>query len=167
MSEIASFMLGETPDKLGRYIEQLLAHNHFWLEHDHKYIQVLFPIDEGTKFNSHAPLVTLADRELFAKNDSLRLAHLKALDLMLGFWGMKRQENEIISELPLSPKNHVWLKSNDHNQLRLTRVIRSLTLLGNRDIAARLCKFVVDAAVTSGTVSDKAINYWCNALNEL
>ncbi|HIF5693194.1 opioid growth factor receptor-related protein [Vibrio parahaemolyticus] len=164
MSEIARFISGKTPDKFGRVIEQLLAYNHFWLEHDHKYIQVLFPIDEGTKFNQHAPLVTQEDRETFANSEELRVAHLRALDLMLEFWGLQRNGCEISSELPLSPANHVWLKSHDHNQLRLTRAIRSLYLLGNEQVACSLCDFLVVAARETGTVSDKTIEYWRNAL---
>jgi hypothetical protein len=58
MRKIARLVRGDNPDTFGRYFDQLLAHSNFWLEHDHKYIQVLFPIDEGTKFNQHAPLVT-------------------------------------------------------------------------------------------------------------
>ncbi|END5391519.1 hypothetical protein ABMC44_003612 [Vibrio vulnificus] len=166
MSEIARFISGETPDKFGRNIEQLLAYNHFWLEHDHKYIQVLFPIDEGTKFNQHAPLVTAQDREQFANSLDLRNAHLKALDLMLEFWGMVRNGDEISSLLPLSPANHVWLKHHDHNQLRLTRAIRSLYLLGNEHIARNLCDFLLSAAKQVGSVSEKTQQYWCHALEE-
>ncbi|HAS6102337.1 TPA: hypothetical protein I7117_23105 [Vibrio vulnificus] len=166
MSEIARFISGEAPDKFGRNIEQLLAYNHFWLEHDHKYIQVLFPIDEGTKFNQHAPLVTEQDREQFASSLALRTAHLKALDLMLEFWGMVRNGDEISSLLPLSPTNHVWLKHHDHNQLRLTRAIRSLYLLGNERIARNLCDFLLSATKQVGSVSEKTLRYWCHALEE-
>lgn len=92
MSEIARFISGEVPDKFGRNIEQLLAYNHFWLEHNHKYIQVFFPIDEGTKFNQHAPLVTQEDRAIFANSEDLRTAHLQVLDLMLEFWECSEME---------------------------------------------------------------------------
>lgn len=166
MGDIARFMSGETPDKLGRNIEQILAYDHFWLEHDHKYIQVLFPIDEGTKFNQHAPLVTQQDRNEFAQSPELRLAHLRSLDLMLEFWGMQRDRNEIMSSLPFSPANHIWLKSYDHNQLRLTRVIRSVYLLGNEQIAINLSHFVIEAATQLGSVSEATLDFWRNAVTE-
>lgn len=166
MSEIARFMFGEVPDKFGRYIYQILAYNHFWLEHDHKYIQVLFPIDEGTKFNQHAPLVTQEDRELFVNSEALRTAHLKALDIMLNFWGMQRNGCEISGVLSLSPVSHVWLKRHDHNQLRLTRTIRSLHLLGNERVASNLCDFLIAAARETGAVSDKTVQFWRNALKD-
>ncbi|HAS3384827.1 TPA: hypothetical protein I6154_003458 [Vibrio cholerae] len=164
MSEIARFISGQIPDKFGRNIEQLLAYNHFWLEHDHKYIQVLFPIDEGTKFNRHAPLVTQSDRDVFTNSEELRSAHLKALDVMLEFWGLQRNGSEISSSFAFSPLSHVWLKSHDHNQLRLTRAIRSLHLLGNQQIAANLCNVLIAAAHETVNVTDKTIEHWRNAL---
>ena len=166
MSDIARFMSGEIPDKFGRYIDQLLAYNHFWLEHDHKYIQVLFPIDEGTKFNQHAPLVTEQDRERFKQSEQLRDAHLKALDLMLEFWGVERKGESVTSKFPLAPSSHVWLKHHDHNQLRLTRVIRSLYLLGNENVARNLCEFLIEAANITGSVSEKTRQYWLDALTK-
>ncbi|TFH89496.1 hypothetical protein ELS82_21905 [Vibrio ouci] len=134
------------------------------LEHDHRYIQVLFPIDEGTKFNRHAPIVTQSDREYFAGSLELRNVHLKALDLLLEFWGLQRNGSEIYSDLPLNPVNHVWLKNHDHNQLRLTRVIRSLHLLGNESIARNLCAFLIEVSNEFDSISDKTVQFWRNAL---
>ncbi len=85
---------------------------------------------------------------------------------MLKFWGMVRNGDEISSLLPLSPANHVWLKHHDHNQLRLTRAIRSLYLLGNEHIARNLCDFLLSAAKQVGSVSEKTQQYWCHALEE-
>lgn len=93
-----------------------------------------------------------------------RKTHLKALDLLLEFWGLQRDGCEISSMLALSPATHVWLKSHDHNQLRLTRAIRSLYLLGNEQVAANLCDFLISAAKETGMVSDKTVEYWRNAL---
>ncbi|GHA65634.1 opioid growth factor receptor-related protein [Photobacterium aphoticum] len=164
MSNIAAFMLGEQPDQLGRYIHEILAFDAFWLEHDHKYIQVLFPIDEGTKFNRHAPLVTDADRTAFANDPALRAAHLQALDKMLAFWGLAREGETITPILPLAPATHVWLKPHDHNQLRLSRVIRSLALLGNPAIAVQLSACLLAAADQTGSVSEKTRYHWQHAL---
>ncbi len=111
-------------------------------------------------------MVTQADREAFANSEELRVAHLKALDLLLEFWGLQRDGCEISSILTLSPVNHAWLKSHDHNQLRLTRAIRSLYLLGNGQIACNLCEFLVAAARETGMVSDQTVEYWRNALKD-
>ncbi|PNM65433.1 hypothetical protein AL546_003870 [Vibrio vulnificus] len=58
------------------------------------------------------------------------------------------------------------LKHHDHNQLRLTRAIRSLYLLGNEYIARNLCDFLLSATKQVGSVSEKTQQYWCHALEE-
>ncbi|EGU29587.1 hypothetical protein VII00023_09254 [Vibrio ichthyoenteri ATCC 700023] len=165
MTDIAGFILGDKPDSLGRHIDQFFAYNHFWLEHDHKYIQVLFPIDQGTKFNRHAPLVTDDVRAQFANDPQLPIAHLRALDLMLEFWGLTRDGETISSPYPLSATHHVWLKNQDHNQLRITRAIRSLALLGNKTIAENLAHFVISQSQENASVSELTHQYWLQALD--
>ena len=44
------------------------------------------------------------------------------------------------------------------------KAIRSLYLLGNEQIAAKLCDFLVAAVRETGMVSDKTVEYWRNAL---
>ncbi|ELX4199281.1 hypothetical protein QJ366_003544 [Vibrio vulnificus] len=58
------------------------------------------------------------------------------------------------------------LKHHDHNQLRLTRAIRSLHLLGNERIARNRCDFLLSATKQVGSVSEKTQQYWCHALEE-
>lgn len=164
MSKIASFFLGETPDAFGRYFDSFLEYSPFWLEHDHKYIQLLFPIDSGTKFNRHAPLVTDEDRAQFAGSATLQKRHLQALDLLLGFWGLIRHGEQVSSNKPLSPADHVWLKRQDHNQLRITRAIRSLSLLGNHAVATSLAECVIAAGQQFDSVSDTTLEFWRSAL---
>ncbi|MCB5358812.1 hypothetical protein BCT70_008200 [Vibrio lentus] len=45
------------------------------------------------------------------------------------------------------------------------RAIRSLYLLGNEEVATNLCDFLIAAANETGSVSDKTVQYWRNALN--
>lgn len=164
MTTISRFLSGESPDSFCRNIEQFYGYSHFWLEHDHKYIQVLFPIDEGTQFNRHAPLVSAADRALFANSETLRQHHLRALDFILGFWGLARRGVQIYSPTPPNPASHPWLKRQNHNQLRMTRVIRSLSLLGNQQIAENLAQFVIETAKQFDSVSEQTQHYWRSAL---
>ncbi|KLV06985.1 hypothetical protein ABT56_07505 [Photobacterium aquae] len=166
MSVITCFFRNEVPDVFGRYINELLAHNHFWLEHDHKYIQMLFPMDEGDKFNRHAPLVTDEDRMAFSDHIDLRNRHLQALDMMLEYYGMARNGEMVYVTGELAPQSHEWLKPNNHNQLRISRIIRSLSLLGNHNIAASFCRACVTEAEKHGTVSSKTMDFWYHALRQ-
>jgi hypothetical protein len=57
-------------------------------------------------------------------------------------------------------------KNYDHNHLRITRIIKSTTLLLNRDIAESFFnKIMSKINRISGTVDDKSISYWKDALD--
>ncbi|MBV7299364.1 opioid growth factor receptor-related protein [Enterovibrio paralichthyis] len=163
MSKIASYMNGNEPDVFGRFISEIHNYNHFWLEHDHKFIQVLFPIDYGHKFNKHALLVEQEDIDAFIASDELRNVHLRSLDLMLDYYGLERRGEDIVVRDELTPKSHDWLKPKNHNQLRITRIIRSLLLLGNKAVAQNLQRVFIREAKRIGTVSDDTLVHWENA----
>nr|WP_326031588.1 hypothetical protein [Vibrio cholerae] len=57
---------------------------------------------------------------------------------MLDYYGLQRVGSTIDVRDELAPHAHYWLKPKNHNQLRITRMIRSLYLLGNEEIAESL-----------------------------
>jgi hypothetical protein len=82
MSILIDFQLGQTTDSQGRTIEEIWALSDFWLEHDHKYMQWLFPIDTQTKFNRHAPVLSQDDATAFESCDVLKSAQRQSLTMM-------------------------------------------------------------------------------------
>jgi hypothetical protein len=54
----------------------------------HDYIQWLFPLDEPSRFNADAPLLTPADRLAF-RHETLAANLRRALDRMLAFYGLR------------------------------------------------------------------------------
>ncbi|WP_025820597.1 opioid growth factor receptor-related protein [Shewanella marina] len=158
------FMLGKEADAFGRHIAQLQNFDHFWLEYDHKYIQMLFPMDTGSKFNKHAALITDVERALFAKSPELRVIQLRSFDMMLDFYGLQRDGKNISAKDELSPKSHDWLKSRNHNQLRITRIIRSLALLGQFELAQKFCVTMTELGQAYGDITPITYSYWQQAL---
>jgi hypothetical protein len=116
VSNIVKFQLAECSDSQGRFIHEIWALDAFWLEHDHKYIQWLFPIDSQTKFNRHAPLLTLADMAEFKCSTELAKSLETSLNVMLSFFGMEWKNSEIIPSNTLNIRDHIWLKASGHNQ---------------------------------------------------
>ncbi|KFA99531.1 opioid growth factor receptor-related protein [Vibrio sp. ER1A] len=163
MSTLIQFQLGMTTDSQGRLIQEIWALDDFWLEYDHKYIQWLFPIDTQTKFNRHAPILTLEDRTTFAQNDKLKAAHLTSLELMLGFFGMKMVDGHIVATEELSIKDHIWLKHGGHNHLRISRIIRSLALCGQFSLSQTFQLAMIETAVNFGEVGKDTLRYWLEA----
>ncbi len=163
MSTIVAFQLGKASDLQGRTINEIWALNDFWLEHDHKYIQWLFPIDTQTKFNRHAPVLTFEDKKVFAESEQLKQSQRHSLSIMLRFFGMQQDGNKILATEHLSIRDHIWLKHGGHNHLRISRIIRSLMLCGQPELSHRFQRAMLETAERFGEVSDITKEYWLKA----
>jgi hypothetical protein len=164
MSQILTFQLNQSPDHKGRKIEDIWGFTGFWLEHDHQYIQWLFPIDSQTKFNRHAPILTQEDQEAFRQNPLLKEAQQCSLDVMLKFFGMKRFNDQIMPGDNLNIRDHIWLKHGGHNHLRISRIIRSLALCDQLNSAKMFQQVMLETAMSHGQVEQKTINFWNDAI---
>jgi hypothetical protein len=74
-------------DALGRTQEQILAWPNSQLENSHNYIQMLFPLPEGSPFNYAAPIIDLETMEAFRSNSELRQRLRASFERMLTFYG--------------------------------------------------------------------------------
>ncbi|WP_418642379.1 opioid growth factor receptor-related protein [Vibrio chaetopteri] len=166
-SVLIAFQLGKGTDHQGRFISEIWDFNSFWLEHDHKYIQWLFPIDAQTKFNRHAPVLTTDDRAAFFESEVLQQAQRKSLDLLLHFFGLQWQEGEIFPSAQLNIREHIWLKRGGHNHLRISRIIRSLALCGQHKLSYQFQQAVIKVAKEYGEVSEESMGYWFKAATDL
>lgn len=165
MSALIDFQLGQGTDSQGRTIEEIWALNDFWLEHDHKYIQWLFPIDTQTKFNRHTPVLSQDDAVAFESCDALKGAQRQSLTMMLRFFGMQWQGTNIVPTMELSIRDHIWLKRGGHNHLRISRIIRSLALCGQSELSSKFQRAMLDAAEQFGEVSEESRSFWMSAGN--
>ena len=162
-SVLVGFILGQGTDHKGRTLDQILSQDDFWLEHTHDYIQWLFPIPEAGRFNGFAPVLDDKARECFANEPRLQEQQRRALDRMLRFLGLKRRD-ELVEPMPeLNPRDHIWLKRGGHNQLRITRMIRSLHYCHQPTLAKSLQATVINLGKSLGYVQDDTIGYWLRA----
>jgi hypothetical protein len=166
-SALNAFQLGKGTDHQGRFISEIWDFNSFWLEHDHKYIQWLFPIETQTKFNRHAPVLTTDDRAAFFESEVLQQAQRTSLDLLLHFLGLQWQEGEIVPSAQLNIREHIWLKRGGHNHLRISRIIRSLALCGQYELSNQFQQAVIKVAKEYGEVCEESIDYWFKAGDDL
>jgi hypothetical protein len=116
----------EGTNSSGYTLEQVLG----WPDEDwelqHDFIQWLFATDEPSMFNPDAPVLDAATIAAFRADPMLRHRFRKAFDRWLAFCGINRLEDELVFD---DPKPDMWCGQN-HNLLRVTRVLRSLNLLG-------------------------------------
>lgn len=74
-------------DALGRTQEQILAWPNSQLENSHNYIQMLFPLPEGSPYNYSAPVIDLETWKAFQANHELRQRLRASFERMLIFYG--------------------------------------------------------------------------------
>src|SRR5438876_1640 len=90
-SVIVKFYRGKRRDAEGRMIDEIRSWDHKRLEHEHDYIQWLFPLRKPSQFNADAPILTDADIRTFMADERLRKEVVKSFDVMLSFYGFTRQ----------------------------------------------------------------------------
>ncbi|MCI4390044.1 hypothetical protein PGIGA_G00118070 [Pangasianodon gigas] len=140
----------------GIYIEQF---HKYWfgdytrLERVHSYIQWLFPTQEPGVNNS-AHVLTPTEIRYFHEDVTVKKRLLKSYILMLDFYGI-----ELVSEETGQVKRAVnWkerfenLNRNTHNNLRITRILKCLGLLGFRHYQAPLVHFFLEETLVKDTL---------------
>lgn len=163
ITPLIAFYRGESSDHKGRTIYDLWALEPFWLEHTHDYIQWLFPIPEAGRFNGFAPLLDEPTRVAFANDEALRANQRHSLDAILTFFGLFRRGLTIEALPALNMREHIWLKRGGHNHLRISRIIRSLHVCHQPELAASFQQAVIEIGTTQGVVSEQSVAYWLAA----
>ncbi len=168
-SPIMDLFYGRGADHRGRSLDELQDQDHDALEHNHDYIQWLFPLSESSGANSHAPTLTEADIAAFRGNPALRMKLSTSFRIMMRFYGLDLMGTEsgfLVKEIPtFDERKRVWLTPLNHNYLRLTRILRSMTLLGCAPHAQALLTGLERLYKTYGNViGPETLNYWRNAV---
>lgn len=153
-------------DQYGRSLEDMWEYDHVALEEHHDFIQYLFPNDAPSMFQD-APLVTAETRKAFADDPAMRANLGRSLDVMLNFYGLRYDHTSGRVERAdnFAGRARNWLASPNHNFLRVTRILRSLTLLGLSDRAAALFACLEDLNREYGGVIGDSVRYWRTAVS--
>lgn len=168
MSRITDFYLGKIVSLRGDSIEKVWLYTDSQLEFIHTYIQWLFPLPEASSAVPESPILSNRDIERFNNTEELRNRLLKSFLLLLKFYGFElRYDPEAIIEPSnrFAERSQNWLSANNHNHLRITRILRSLTLLGlpkeAKEFFAALQKVYLKNAEKIGSY---AYDYWKRAI---
>jgi hypothetical protein len=155
-----------SPDARNRSLATILSWPDSRLESSHDYIQTVFPLPEESMF-SFAPIVTPEVRSAFLAQAELRASLRGAMERMLTFYGLQFSDEagkETVTRAPnfgINSRN--WVTRFDHNHLRMTRILRSLRVLGLGDEAAALHRFLSTDEEVTDTVSPRSQMYWRRA----
>lgn len=166
MSYIVEFMLEQRTDIKGRMLSDIWKYDKWQQEYIHDYIQWLFPVDKRERYEKNKPIVTEQDQNIFDSSDRLKTNMLISLDFMLDFWGIARNGKHFNIKGKLDKKTNYWIKINDHNQMRISRVIRSLALCGQKELAKEFQSFVIKTG-KEYKINEKTISIWENIIIDL
>lgn len=169
-SQLVRFYPEKRPDNKGRWLFQIMGWGHDRLEKIHDYIQWLFPLQERSEFNPAAPLLSANDIEVFRSNSRINKNLLCSFAVMLDFYGfILTMENgflEIIKHKDFEEKAKNWITPRNHNFLRITRILKSLNLLGKSRFA-KLFLINLENVYKDNqdTIGQKTLDYWRKAVS--
>jgi hypothetical protein len=154
MANLVSFYLNTGPDSEGRTLDQIWRMSDEELMDMHDVVQWLFPLTEPSKFNPRSPVLT--EKQIAAFRDDARLQEnlRKSFGRFMQVFGLVYDEGEVRQ----TRKVEIWMSLN-HNWLRFTRILKSLTTLGLRDEAMAFFRFLDNKL---GNVP--SMDYWRKAV---
>ena len=156
-------------DSDGRTLEAILAWSDEQLETVHDFIKWVFPSRRPSNVNPFAPLVTDETVRAFDRDPALRAQLRHALERMLRFYGLRSRDGRVeIDERAFAARSRVWLAPGNHNHLRLTRIMDSLSTLGLRTEALALQHCLIEdvcRGAGEGRVATRTIEFWSRAVS--
>lgn len=132
----------------GCFIEDILQNwknDYDLLEDNHSYIQWLFPLREPG-VNWHAKPLTQQEIKAFKNSKEAGERFVQAYELMLGFYGIELEDRDTgkVRRAQSYQKRFQNLNWHSHNNLRITRILKSLGELGLERYQAPLVRFFLE-----------------------
>jgi hypothetical protein len=137
------------------------------LEACHDFIQWMFPLDEPSAFNADAPLVTPDDQKAFRREMQLQIAYRRSIAKFLEFLGLQIGADGLVNRGPNFDRRLAVWRGLNHNWLRITRMLKSMRLLGFENEAAAVWRCLRMLHDDCGFVSETSFAYWQGAASGL
>lgn len=154
---LIDFYLGTAPDTKGRYFKEIIAWRDDKLESQHDYIQHLFPLQMESRFNPSALLLDDETIEFFRNDYRIWDNVTIAFNRMMSFYNFD-----------FDNPHPVWCSNNNHNYLRLTRMLTFLNLIRMEQLADRLWINLQDLYQNNKeAVGAVTYSFWKNAADAI
>ncbi len=113
---IVDFICNGGTDNVGRTLAQMMEWDDARLERCHDYIQWMFPLDEPSMFNAYAPILTY-DEIFELRQHGASILHSARMFLQFLIRGKSPRTKQF------------WLTPNNHNHMRISRIIKCLRII--------------------------------------
>lgn len=166
MDSIRNYLGYGGKDHRQRTLDEALAWDDEILESTHDFVQWWFPLTESSAFNSHAPVASHSEFEVLRGDEHVKGGVVQAMHRMLRFYGLRVEQSGVIQKTDeWEMRSRVWASKRTHNDLRLTRMLKSLCLLGHRAHAEALLAALEQILSEARDQSDpEPLRFWRDAL---
>jgi hypothetical protein len=171
-ARIIGFYSGTQPDHRGRYLHEIQVWTDKQLESIHDYIQWLFPLPEPSGFNTAAPVLTHESIREFRTRPELQQKLRGSFLRMMTFYGFEVRSGghmTVTCSPTFAARATTWLSPGNHNHLRITRILRCLTVLGLESEAKAFFGCLSDIYERNKprpAISDETMLYWKEAVGD-
>ena len=161
------FFAGDVDDE-GRTFDEILRWEDVRLEMVHDYIQWIFPLPERSGANPWAPVLDAPTVAAICGNAEMQGRLRAAFLRMLAFYGFVLEGDAVVEGPRFAAASRNWLLAGNHNHLRLTRILRSLRVLGLEREAAALWEalhalYERETAAGRRTITPETFAFWRKA----
>ena len=129
------------------------------------YIEWLFPVNQASKWNKHAPLLLGDDLNFFKQNEEIQKKYLTSFDKIIHYFGIYREGNTLFISDELKVRSY-WLREVGHEEKKISRIIRSLAWCGHLELARNLQKLSIELIKEKGYLKEGTLTIWQNILDE-
>jgi hypothetical protein len=165
-SKILDFYRGGQDDE-GRTLDEILGWPDSELEAVHDFIQWLFPLPERSGANPFAPVLDSTTINAFHDSKDLQERLRQSFLRMMRFYGLEFHAGVVTTGVNFAERSSNWLRPGNHNHLRLTRMLRSLRLLGLISESTALFKILSEIYEKhTGCITPRTYQFWRNAADE-
>ena len=168
--ELVAFYADAGRDGRGRTLHDVWQLGLEELELSHDYIQWLFPLLEPSRAQPQSPVLTAGAVDVLRRSPIVHERLVRSARVMARFYGFSVEQAGaawvVAPSAEFASRARVWLTPGNHNYLRQTRILKSLTLLGLRPLAAAWldCLSAVSQAHPS-LVGRGTLEYWRAAVS--
>jgi hypothetical protein len=162
--DFINFYLNKKTDDQDRTLDSILRMDDSQFENKHDYIQIIFPLQEKSNFNSSAPLISEEEIQEFKINKEIRSNVFLSVQRFLKFLGLNIQNELIIFNQDWKEKSYNWLNYRNHNYLRITRLLKFLMMIGMKDLAKNIFDMLKEIyTINKLKIGEETYLFWLNA----
>ena len=145
---LITFLKDQEPDFKVRFLSDIWNFRDIDIERNHDFIQILFPLEIRSNNISHHYYIDSPELLSKLRNDNL----VKENVVKSSKWFLK-----------FLSRNEHWRKSQDHNHLRITRIIKCLRLIVSDEEADNFYDDVLELLGNNNLINKRTLEFWSEA----